>query len=302
MARRPRLLLPGAIYHVMARGNRKGSLFDDDQDRHGFLAIVDEATDRYGAACYAFCLMGNHYHLVLITPRGNLAAVMRQVDGCYAQASNRRHLRTGHLFEGRFRSIVVENEPYLRHLVRYVALNPVRAGLVTHPSAWAWSSYRATAGLEPPPTFLDVSWVQQIFGGAGRREAQARYQLFVNDASLDVASIDVEALTLGTLKFEAALRAHTQADRLDKGLPRAHLALGRPALGELFGLPGQSHADRNRLIRDAHVRYGYTLVEIGAFLGLHPRTPSAIVRRMRERGQESIVNTGSARRADCVDN
>ncbi len=265
----------------MARGNRKASVFEDDEDRRGFLSIVGEATERFDVACYAFCLMGNHYHLVVTTPHGNLSAAMRQVNGRYAQASNRRYARTGHLFEGRFRSIVVESEAYLRDLARYVALNPVRAGLVTDPSSWAWSSYRATAGLEPPPSFLDVSWIQWTFGGAGRLEAQARYQLFVNDALSEAENIDVEALTLGTLHFDRALRNNAESDRFDKHLPRAYRALGRPPLHELFGLHGQSRAERDRLIRDAHVRYGYTLGQIGRFLGLHPRTPSAIVRKLR---------------------
>jgi putative transposase len=264
----------------MARGNRKSCIFDDDDDRRFFLADLADATSRFDVACYAYCLMGNHYHLVVATPRGNLSTAMRQVNGCYAQGWNRRHHHSGHLFEGRFKSIAVEREAYFRDLVRYVALNPVRAGLVEDPAAWPWSSYRASAGLAPPPWFLDVSWIQGIFGGVGQLEAQIRYRLHVNEGLTEATEIDPRRLTLGTLHFDRAVRSHLEADRVDKPLPRAHRALGRPLLNELFGLPGQSRAERNRLIREAHVRYGYTLREIGIFLRLHPRTPSAILRKL----------------------
>ncbi len=280
MARRPRLLVPGAAYHVMSRGNRKDPIFEDDEDRHRFLAIVSEETRRFDVTCYAFCLMGNHYHLAVATPEGNLSAAMRQVNGRYAKASNRRHGRTGHLFEGRFQSLVVESEAYLRDLARYVVLNPVRAGLVCDPSAWPWSSYRATVGLEDAPSFLDTSWIRWIFGGATQREARVRYGLYVNDKRTEITDVDVERLTLGTLPFDRVLRHDLAAKRFDKHIPRAHRALGRPPLNELFGVPGQTRRERNRLIHDAHVRHGYTLREIASFLGLHASTPSAIVRRL----------------------
>ena len=130
MARRPRIQFPGAIYHVMSRGNRKSPIFADDDDRHQFIARLAEATVRYGIRCYALCLMNNHYHIVCDSPRGNLSDPMRYLNGVYTQDSNRRHQRTGHVFEGRFRSIVVQRESYLRRVVRYVVVNPVRAGIV----------------------------------------------------------------------------------------------------------------------------------------------------------------------------
>ena len=121
--------------------------------------------------CDGACLMGNHYHVVGDTPRGNLSDVMRFLNGCYARASNRRHGRTGHLFEGRFRSLVIQRESYLKRVVRYVVLNPVRAHLVTDAAAWPWSTYCATAGLQAPPDWLSVDWLDWAFAAGTRAEA-----------------------------------------------------------------------------------------------------------------------------------
>src|SRR5262245_51693176 len=144
MSRRPRLQFPGAIYHVMSRGNRKLRIFDDDDERRVFMTTVDRAVWQYGVRVFAWCLMPNHYHLVLETPRGNLSDAMRHINGVYTQATNRLHQRTGHVFEGRFKSFVVQRESYLRRVARYVVLNPVRAHLVSDVADWTWSSYRAT--------------------------------------------------------------------------------------------------------------------------------------------------------------
>src|SRR5262245_10943062 len=176
MARRPRVQFRGATYHVMSRGNRKRSIFRDDADRRLFLRVLEKTAERYEIRCYEYSLMGNHYHLVLDTPRGNLADAMRQLNGVFTQATNRRHKLTGHLFEGRYRSLVIEREGYLRRSCRYVALNAVRRGYVRGPAAWRWCSYRATAGLEPAPQFLRIEWVTWAFDSATLTEAQRRYR------------------------------------------------------------------------------------------------------------------------------
>jgi putative transposase len=161
MARRPRLQYPGAIYHAMSRGNRKLPIFEDDCDRECLLEILSYTAKRYGIRCYALCFMSNHYHLVFDTPRGNLSDAMRQVNGLYTQAYNRRHRVTGHLFQGRFRSIVVQGTLYLRRVARYVVLNPTRARLVASASDWRWSSHRATLGLDPVPSFLPTGLISR---------------------------------------------------------------------------------------------------------------------------------------------
>ena len=155
MARPLRIEFPGATYHVTSRGNRQQPIFVDDADRELFLATLARAMERMDATVLAYCLMGNHYHLVLCTRRGNLSALMRQINGVYTQAVNRRHATSGHVFQGRFKAILVDRDAYLLELLRYVELNPVRAQLVTAAGDWEWSSYRAHTGQVAAPAWLD---------------------------------------------------------------------------------------------------------------------------------------------------
>lgn len=178
MARQLRLDYPGALYHVTARGNAQQPIVRDDADRHRFLTLLGQEILQQHWRCYAYCLMGNHYHLLLETPEPNLSRGMQRLNGRYTQYVNRRHHRVGHVLQGRFKSIVVERERYLLELCRYVVLNPVRAGMVPAPHDWPWSSYRATAGLQPAPPWLDVSRVWDLFDTQSD-QASAWYTRFV---------------------------------------------------------------------------------------------------------------------------
>jgi len=267
----------------MARGNRRLQIFEDDDDRRLLLKTIERMVDRYSVRCLAYCLMSNHYHLVLETPRANLSIAMRYVNGVYTQASNRRHRRTGHVFEGRFRSIVVDSDVYLRDLARYVVLNPVKARLVNDASAWAWSSYRATAGLEPTSAGLCLEWLEEAFGGPVE-VAQVKFRLFVNDTLTKWSEVNDDALFLGPKAFESALRQRCGPVPGEPRRSRAVRALARPTLVELFAAVSMSLLDRNRLIREAHVRFGYRLSEIAAHLGLHPSSASLAVRRLEAAG------------------
>ena len=267
----------------MSRGNRKAPIFDDDEDRRRFLEVLDDAAARHEVTCLSYCLMGNHYHCVLETPHGNLSEAMHFVNGVYTQASNRRHARTGHLFEGRFVSLVIDSDDYLRTANTYVVLNPVAAHLVSSVGDWEWSSYRATAGLVPPPDFLRVNWIDGIFPGATRADTQRRYCAFVTAQSPDASPGALEdELLLGTPAFEQALRTEIGEALYRIGLPRGYRALGRPTLEALF-LEGATNADRNSAILRAHVVHGYRLHELAACLELHPNTVSRIVSEVRRR-------------------
>lgn len=178
MARPLRLEFPGAVYHITARGNAQQAIFLDDEDRDRFLDLLAREIRQSGWKCYAYCLMNNHYHLLIETPEGNLVSGMRRLNGVYTQAFNRRHHRAGHLFQGRYKSIVVDRENYLLELCRYVALNPVRAKMVEKIEEWPWGSYRATSGLGKAPDWLDTAWVLSQFGST-RSTAQAAYRQFV---------------------------------------------------------------------------------------------------------------------------
>lgn len=180
MARQLRLEFPGALYHLTARGNAREAIYRDDVDRKLFLALLGREIEQQGWQCYAYCLMDNHYHLLIETPELNLSRGMRRLNQVYTQAYNRRHGRVGHVLQGRFKSIVVDKDPYLLELSRYIVFNPVRAGMTTSVRAWPWSSYRATAGLVSPPAWLQVTAVLQLFD-SNVSEAQRAYRKFVAD-------------------------------------------------------------------------------------------------------------------------
>jgi len=146
MSRPLRLQLPGGIYHVTARGNDRRPIFEDDDDCARFLIVLASTVARHRVLCHAYCLMGNHYHLLVQTPEANLSVAMRHLNGVYTQRFNGRHDRCGHVLQGRFGAQLVDGDAYLREVCRYIVLNPVRAGLVAHPGEWRWSGFRATAG------------------------------------------------------------------------------------------------------------------------------------------------------------
>jgi len=171
MARPLRLEYPGAVYHVMARGHERAAIYRDRADREKFVALLGSITSDEQWVIHSYCLMPNHYHVLLETPQGGISHGMRSLNGRYTQWFNRRHKRTGHLFEGRFKSIVVQKERHLLELVRYVVLNPVRARLVARPGDWPWSSYLTTAGTREEPEWLERDWT---LGQFGRTRAAAR--------------------------------------------------------------------------------------------------------------------------------
>jgi REP element-mobilizing transposase RayT len=279
MARRPRLQFAGGFYHVMARGNRKSTIFHDDDDRRQLLHIVDEAVAAYNLRIYSYCLMRNHYHFVLETPEPNLSAAMQFVNGVFARRSNRRHKQTGHVFEGRFRSLVIQRESYLVRAARYVVRNPVRAGLVEDAGAWPWSSYLATVGRESVPCWLNVDWIRWAFKARALAEAQRRYADYVNEPADSQRPLVLNAVVLGTKHFARRVLQVCEGGRPDRPAPRVIRRLFRPTLSQLFdGVPA-SPASRDRLICTAHVEHGYGFSEIASYLGLDRSTASKAARR-----------------------
>jgi REP-associated tyrosine transposase len=178
VTRPPRLQLAGGVFHIMARGVRRQLIFCDQRDFEFFLGLLANVAGRYGWRIRAYSLMRNHFHLLIETPDESLSAGMHRLNGGYAQWFNEHHQVEGHVFERRFASILVEAEPHLLELLRYIVLNPVRAGLCAHPGEWRWSSYRATAGRIRTPRLLALEGVWSLFGsepGAARQE----YERFV---------------------------------------------------------------------------------------------------------------------------
>jgi len=163
MTRPLRIEYEGALYHITCRGDRKNDIVVDDVDRQLWLKILTEVVTKMDWLCHAYCLMDNHYHLVIETPKANLAKGMRQLNGIFTQATNRRHDCVGHLFQCRYKSILVDGDAYLLELCRYVVLNPVRAGMVDTASAWPWSSYRAMVGEQSVPSLLTTTMLLNHF-------------------------------------------------------------------------------------------------------------------------------------------
>lgn len=179
MSRPPRPLLPDALYHVTARGNRKANIYLEDRDYLVWLDLMARTADRFGFICHAYCQMPNHFHLLLETPLPNLSEGMHYLNCVYSQNFNVRHGLTGHVFQGRFHSVLLEEESHFLELARYITLNPVRAGLVDGPADWRWSSYRATAGIAASPDWLDTATIHARFHGVSDDERIRSYCDFV---------------------------------------------------------------------------------------------------------------------------
>jgi REP element-mobilizing transposase RayT len=279
MARPLRIEFAGALYHLTSPGDRQEAIFADDEDRQRFLDTVAEVAERYNWICHAYCLMGNHYHLVAETVEGNLSRGMRHLNGVYTQASNRRHGRSGHLFQGRFKGILVDRDAYLLELSRYVVLNPVRAGMCDTPEQWPWSSYRAMIGSAPAPRWLAVDGLLSQFGSS-REEARRRYRAFVNEGvGQDVWQGLRQQIYLGDEAFVTRAQSKSQiaGDRLS-----VPLAQRRPPPPSLAQIKARS-PNTNDAIAAAYATGAYTYREIAEHFGLHLATVGRIVRgRMQQ--------------------
>jgi putative transposase len=291
MSRPLRLDAPGELFHVLARGNTRAPIFCDDEDRRSFLEILAGVVDTLGVACHSYCLMDNHFHLILQPNVASLSVGMQRLNGLFTQRFNRRHRRTGHLFEGRFKSLLIDRDVYLLELARYVALNPVRAGMVSSPEAWPWSSYRALIGLESAPTFLTEAMVLRPRGDRVDREARKGFEDFVLNAIGDaIASRRVAAaietgVIAGPEAFLKRFKPAIQVARDQVEITLSQRLIGRPQLETLLsGL--RTLADLRHAIARAHLEYRYPIDAIAARTKQSRSTVSRIVRRAR-RAQES---------------
>lgn len=178
MARPLRITFPGAFYHVTSRGNERKAVFKSNSDRKKYLDYLATATERYNAVIHAYCLMDNHYHILLETPSGNLPQIMRHINGAYTTYFNIKRGRAGHLFQGRYKAILVEIDEYAKELSRYIHLNPVRAKTVETPELYEWSSYNPYIGRKKSPKWLHRDFILSYFGQK-ITNAQNRYEKFV---------------------------------------------------------------------------------------------------------------------------
>lgn len=251
----------------------------DDQDRYAFLELLADIVSDLGWICHAYCLMNNHYHLIIETPNANLCKGMRQLNGVFTQASNRRHDQVGHLFQGRYKSIIVDADAYLLELTRYVALNPVRAGMVKDVSQWAWSSYRAMAGLEGVPAMLSVEPVLACFS-PDESEAQQLFASFVAEGvnKQDLWSELQHQIFLGHDDFVAKAQAQAKNLCLDSNIPKVQQQAPAKSIKEI----SDEHENRSDAIVAAYQTGVYSYSQIANYFNIHFTTVGRIVRSERK--------------------
>ena len=289
MARPLRIEFPGAIYHVTSRGDRREPIFVDDDDRRALIGVVEQSMQRFDAEVLAYCLMGNHYHFVLHTRQGNLSRLMRHFNGVYSQAFNRRHAKVGHLFQGRFKAVLVDRDAYLLEVCRNVELNPVRARIVDAPDAWPWSSYLGHVGRAESPAWLDTAGLHGYLlghvprGAADARRAAARYAALVA-AGRDVRLWDLalrQQIYLGDDSFVERMQALADPQRsASREVPRAQR---RKATTWQQCLAGSE--SREQAMLSAYTEGALTMTAIARETGLSVSRVSRLIARAEAAGE-----------------
>jgi len=219
MTRPLRVEYPDAYYHVINRGNSQEKIFLNDRDKEKFLEYLEKAAERFSIILHSYCLMSNHYHLLIQTPDSNLSKAMQWINVSYAAYFNRKRDRHGHLFQGRFKAILIDADEYLKHLSRYIHLNPVRAKMVSSPAEYLWSSYAAFIGQQKAPQFLETNWLLSSFG-KNKKQARRNYQDFVE--KVDAKALEnpgdqvSEGFLLGDANFIKWVKETFLSDRDDQ--------------------------------------------------------------------------------------
>jgi len=277
MARPLRIEYPGAYYHITSRGNERKSIYKNYRDREKFLGYLESASERYGAVIHIYCLMSNHYHLMLETPRGNLSQIMHHINGAYTTYYNKKRERAGHLFQGRYMAIVIDADEYAQELSRYIHLNPVRAKMVSRPEEHIWSSYRAYIGEEKKPEWLVVNFVLSYFGKKVS-VSQKGYREFVSS----LIGIDYESplkkvvasTILGHDEFVKKIREKYLPDKKDdRNLPALRILSESLPIEDIEKQTEAVFYDDPKLSRKAalyvsHRYSGRKLKDIGDYFGM----------------------------------
>jgi REP element-mobilizing transposase RayT len=294
VARPLRIEYSKAFYHVTSRGNEQKDIFKSQRDREKFLEYLESATNRYGAVIHAWCLMSNHYHLLLETPDGNLSQIMRHINGAYTTYFNIKRKRFGHLFQGRYKAILVEADEYATALSRYIHLNPVRvrATMVTRPEEYKWSSYRSYIGLDKAADWLKTDFILGYFGDKGSN-AQSRYRKFVEDLlGIEYDSplkATVASTLLGSEDFVRDISGkHLGEKQSERSMPAVKALASRPSMDRIISTIKDELNDSKELIRKVSIyccqKYsGAKLKEIGEQFRISDAAVSQANRRLKIR-------------------
>ena len=279
MSRPLRLHAPGLLHHVFARGNGKACIFRDDQDYDSFLELLGRALRRFGVRCVAYCLLWNHYHLLLVPNEHRISRLLQQLNSAYCQRFNRRHDHVGHVLQGRFGCRIVEDGAYARTVLRYLALNPVAAARAAKPEDWPWSSYRVALGLADRPDFLSLRDTWAAFDTPDCVVGRARLAEFVAAGVQDLFS---NPLLHGSPHLAERLAADLEPHQETRDYVSAARFAARPSLGSLL----EGCGERNALEDAAYAafdHYAYTLAEIAVVVSRHPSVVCRWIQRSRER-------------------
>ena len=274
MARPLRIELSGGIYHVTSRGDGREDIYLSETDRESWLEVFGQVCQRFNWVCHAWCQMTNHYHLLIETPEANLAQGMRQLNGVYTQRFNRDHARVGHVFQGRYKAILVERDSYLLELARYVVLNPLRAKMVKRLESWPWSSYLATCGQAVTPNWLQTDWILAQFGQR-RSSAIAKYVRFVHEgARLPSVWTQLQGqIYLGSEAFIRKMQAKIEQKPALDEIPRVQRRAITQPLSDF-----EKRYERDEAMARAYLSGQYAMVEIARYFGVHYATVSRAVK------------------------
>lgn len=275
MARPLRIEFAGALYHVTARGNAQQDIYAGDDDRRQFLDLLGHTVDRHDWYCHAYCLMGNHYHLLIETNTPTLAKGMKFLNGTYTQYFNRRHLRVGHVFQGRYKAILVQKEAYLLELARYIVLNPVRAQMVRSAKDWPWSSFRATAGLTDSAACLTADWLLAGFARTAGL-ARQRYVEFVQAGRGQPSPWQQlkNQIYLGDDEFVSDTQCQLDPRQSLKDIPKKQKQAPVQPLSHF----ATAHPSRDEAMVQAYMSGHYTLEQVGEHFGVSYATVSRAVK------------------------
>jgi REP element-mobilizing transposase RayT len=268
MGRPIRIEYPGALYHITSRGNERKKIFLDEMDRTKFLGILADYHNRYGILIHAYVLIDNHYHLILETPKGNLLRVMHGLNGSYTGYFNRKYGRVGHLFQGRYKAILIEKDTYLLPLSRYIHLNPARGGRVKRLDQYQWSSYRGYVGRENEQAWMEYGWILSQFS---RRPARARrrYQEYVEEGlrqRIDSPLRDVHGqVILGTERFVEQTKGLLRGKVLSTEIVERGRFQKHPGIEEIVGEVARRFGVKHEVIRRRGTR-GNTARQVALYL------------------------------------
>ena len=312
MGRPLRIEYPGAYYHVTTRGNERKDVFKSEKDRERFLTYLESAVKRYGAIIHVYCLMSNHYHLFIETPSGNLSQIMQHINGAYTNYFNTKRKRSGHLFQGRYKAILIEADEYAAELSRYIHLNPVRADMTKRPEEYPWSSYRDYIGERKAPEWLKTGFVLGYFGTKAS-DSERRYRKFVEDllgkeyeSPLNAA---IAATMLGGTEFiREIMEKYINGKQTDRDLPALRTLSNRPTNDSIIqrvqGIEPARLAEKISIYL-CHKYSGAKLKEIGELFGIGQSAVTQTSRRFAKQmdGDETLTKlVGQLERALGVSN